>query len=250
MTYTNKTALGLALGMALAASAAHGADGMATGGNRHGAELTVSVTNLTARTWLAPILVAAHPAGYRAFSLGEAASPELQAIAEIGDIEPLANVLPARASVVRNPANGPLKPGGTVTTTILSGGRHSVNTHLSVLAMLVPTNDGFTGLNAIEIPKTPGTYSYTVMAYDAGTEANNEARAAGPGINQPGMGLPPFLNDREINPNAPGFTQAAKEGFVHVHRGIVGSAPGGPSALDASLHRWMNPVARVTLTVK
>lgn len=249
MTYKHKAALGLAATLAVA-SATHAAEGMSMEGKRHGAELTVSVTNLTARTWLAPILVAAHPAGYRAYTEGEAASPELQAIAEIGDIEPLANVLPARASVVRNPANGPLKPGATATAHGLSGGRHGPNTHLSVLAMLVPTNDGFIGLNAIEIPKMPGTYRYTVMAYDAGTEANNEAAAAGPGVNQPGMGLPPFLADGAIDPNAPGFGQTVKEGFVHIHRGIVGSAPGGPSVLDASLHRWMNPVARVTLTVK
>jgi hypothetical protein len=50
--------------------------------------------------------------------------------------------------------------------------------------------------------------------------------------------------------SAAGFANAAREGFVHVHRGSVGSAPGGPSVLDQANYRWLNPVARVTVTVR
>lgn len=217
--------------------------------------VTVSVTNLTHATWFAPILVAAHPAGFTAFSEGNPASPELQALAEIGDIAPLAEHLPAGAAAVLNPAAGPLKPGGTTTLT-LPRRKGSYNTRLSILAMLVPTNDGFAALNGIEIPTMPGKYAYTLTAYDAGTEANDEARANAAGVGQPGMGLPPFLNDADGNlapdiyPDAPGFANARPEGYVHVHRGIVGGAAGGDSALDHASYRWMNPVARVTLVVK
>ncbi|WEF31744.1 spondin domain-containing protein [Pseudoduganella chitinolytica] len=211
--------------------------------------LTVTVTNLTHGTWFAPILVAAHPAGFKAFTEGRPASVALQSIAEIGDIAPLAESLPTAASIALNPANGPLKPGGSATAH-LQRGKGTHNSRLSVLAMLVPTNDGFIGLNAIEIPTQPGYYTYTLSAYDAGTEANDEARAAGPGIGQPGMGLPAFLNGVGIYSDAPGFANARVEGYVHVHRGILGGAAGADSVLEQTMYRWMNPVARVTLTVR
>jgi hypothetical protein len=76
-----------------------------------------------------------------------------------------------------------------------------------------------------------------VNAYDAGTEANDEARAAGPGIGQAGMGLPPFLNGVGIYPEGPGFANAVAEGYVHVHRGILGSAAGGDRVLDQTTYR-------------
>jgi hypothetical protein len=81
--------------------------------------------------------VAAHPAGFKAFTEGRAASVALQSVAEIGDIGPLAASLPTTATVALNPANGPLKPGGTATAH-LQRGKGSHNNRLSVLAMLVP----------------------------------------------------------------------------------------------------------------
>ncbi len=219
-------------------------------------ELTVSVTNLTRATWITPMLVTAHPASFKSFTLGTAASVELQNIAEGGNIDPMQAILPTGSTKSVNPNNGPLKPGATSLPATLLGGAGTSNTQLSILAMLVPTNDGFIALNAIDIPTTPGTYVYEVKAYDSGTEANDEKKAAAGGINQPGMIFPPFLNDAtgklsaDINPNATGFTNATKEGYVHIHRGILGSAAGGASALDNTVYRWLNPVARVVLTVK
>lgn len=220
------------------------------------ANLTVSVTNLTRGTWFTPLLVSAHPAGFKSFTEGSAASVQIQGVAEAGDTSGVQALLPAGSSKVVDPNGGPLKPGGSVTTMPFTGGAGTSNTQLTILAMLVPTNDGFMSLNAIDIPAAPGTYTYDVNAYDAGTEANDEKKAAAGGINQPGMIFPAFLNDAtgklaaNINPNATGFSNATKEGFVHIHRGIVGSAPGGPSALDNTAYRWLNPVARVVLTVK
>ena len=220
-------------------------------------DLTVSVTNLTRGTWFTPLLVSAHPASFKSFTEGSAASVQIQSVAEAGDITGVQAQLPSGSSNVIDPNGGPLKPGGTATSAVFKGGAGTSNSQLTILAMLVPTNDGFMALNAIDIPTTPGTYTYNVTAYDAGTEANDEkASLATGGINQPGMIFPAFLNDASgklaatINPAATGFTNATKEGFVHIHRGIVGSAPGGPSALDNTVYRWLNPVARVVLTVK
>jgi len=41
------------------------------------------------------------------------------------------------------------------------------------------------------------------------------------------------------------------EGNVHIHRNGLGDADinGGKSDLDATVHRWLNPVARLTVTV-
>ncbi|WP_306600461.1 spondin domain-containing protein [Geothrix sp. 21YS21S-2] len=219
-------------------------------------ELTVTVTNLTRATWFTPLLVTAHPASFAAFTEGAAASVEIQSIAEAGDTTPMQALLPAGVAKVFNPNNGPLKPGSSTTTASFVGGSGTANSQLTILGMLVPTNDGFVALNAIDIPTAPGTYTYFANAYDAGTEANDEKKAAAGGINQPGMIFPAFLNDTTgnlsstINPAATGFANATKEGFVHIHPGIIGSAPGGPSALDNTVYRWLNPVAHIVLTVK
>ena len=50
---------------------------------------------------------------------------------------------------------------------------------LSIIGMIVPSNDGFVALHKLVLPSTPGTYTYMVNAYDAGTEANDEIRGGG-----------------------------------------------------------------------
>jgi hypothetical protein len=219
------------------------------------ADLTVSITNLTHGTWFTPLLVAAHPSSFRAFSEGSPASTELQWIAEAGDTNPMQATLPGGSVKVVDPAGGPLKPGASATSVSFKGGAGTGNSQLTVLAMLVPSNDGFVAANAINIPTAPGTYTYYLKAYDAGTEANDEKKAAGGGINMPGLIFPPFLNDSSgkpvgVNTAAPGLTDAVKEGYVHVHRGIIGASGNGPSALSNTGYRWLNPVAKLVLTVQ
>lgn len=222
----------------------------------YAADLSITVTNLTRGTWFTPLLVATHPASFKSFTEGSPASVAIQSVAEAGDTTGVQAQLPAGGSKVVDPNGGPLKPGGTSAPATLTGGAGTANSQLTLLAMMVPTNDGFIALNAIDIPTTAGTYTYDVSAYDAGTEANDEKKAAAGGINQPGMIFPAFLNDTtgklsaDINPAATGFANATKEGYVHIHRGIVGSVAGGASALDNTVYRWLNPVARVVLTVK
>ena len=40
--------------------------------------------------------------------------------------------------------------------------------------------------------------------------------------------------------------------MIHIHRGILGdtNTSGGVSDLDSRVHRWLNPVARITVTVE
>jgi len=48
---------------------------------------------------------------------------------------------------------GLIAPGGTETFTVTGS---DVNTVLSLTGMLLPTNDGFVGLNSVALPTSPG----------------------------------------------------------------------------------------------
>lgn len=210
------------------------------------AELDIRITNLTHGNHFTPLLVAAHPAGQHLFQVGETASSSLQAMAEGGDISGLSTDLAAiSADISANPAGGLMAPGQSISFSLSTG---MDNTRLSVVAMILPTNDGFVGLDAIEIPSEPGTYSWTLNAYDAGTEANDEIINGG-GI--PGVAGIPADPLGKGGTGASGVTDMENNDKIHIHRGVVGDddPAGGISDLDARVHRWLNPVARITVTV-
>ncbi|MDN3640477.1 spondin domain-containing protein [Simiduia curdlanivorans] len=213
------------------------------------ADYAIEIQNLTRGTYFTPLLVAAHPESTHLFQSGMASSSALQAMAEGGDISGLAAAVTAVAGdMVANPAAGLLLPGAS-TTAMINNDANAANTQLSIVAMLLPTNDGFVGIDSLTLPTEPGTYTYNLNAYDAGTEANNELRGSGmPG--QAGMPVPPPL-EAEIGMNGTGQAGSA-EGFVHIHRGVLGDmdATGGLSDISATAHRWLNPVARITVTVQ
>ncbi len=211
-------------------------------------DYTVKIENLMHGTYITPLLISAHPATTTLFTSGMPASVNLQKLAEGGDISGLeADLMAVGATTVTNPAQGLLIPGKYTMATLSNTG--TANTQLSIVAMLVPTNDGFIALNNLTLPTMPGTYTYFVNAYDAGTEANDEIRGGGaPGT--PGMPVPPPL-ETLVGTGGTGISATA-EGFVHIHRGVLGDHDpmGGISDLNASSQRWLNPVARVTLTVE
>lgn len=209
--------------------------------------VTIEVYNLTHATYFTPLLVAAHSDAADVFEDGTPASTSLQAMAEGGDISGLENDLKALgANTVANPAGGLLAPGASTTATV---DPHRGNRHLSVVAMLLPTNDGFVGLDAVEIPRKPGVYTYYLNGYDAGTEANDEIinGAGAPGV--PGVPADPGGNG---GTGATGVSMTEQNHNVHIHRGIIGDTDprSGMSDLDTRVHRWINPVAKVVVTVK
>ena len=212
-------------------------------------DFSVNVINLTRGIYFTPLLIAAHPAENRLFASGSAASTELQAMAEGGNIAGLVTTLNGvGATISENAAGGLLAPGASASAN-LNTDNAAANTRLSVVAMMLPTNDAFIGLNSITIPTEPGTYTYNVNAYDAGTEANNEVRGSGaPG--EAGFPAPGPVGEASGN-GATGLTSTA-EGYVHIHRNVLGDtdAAGGVSDINSVVHRWLNPVARVVITVK
>ena len=211
------------------------------------ADLSIEIENLTRSTFFTPLIVAAHPTGTSLFELGDAASSEIQAIAEGGDTSGAETLLTGiGATQDNNPAAGLLDAGASTTATLNTDG--TSNVLLSVAGMILPTNDGFVALNAIEIPSEAGTYVYYAKAYDAGTEANDEIVGSG----MPGQaGFPaPGPVAATLGSGGTGVVTTA-EGFVHIHRGVLGdtNTAGGVSDIDSTLHRWLNPVAKITLTV-
>ena len=215
-------------------------------GSAQAQDLGIEITNLTQGIYFTPLLVSAHNNSTQLFKPGDAASANLQAMAEGGDISGLATDLTnAGADTIENPAGGLLAPGASTHTMINS---NSGNTHLSLTAMMLPTNDGFVGLNALEIPTIAGRYTYYLNAYDAGTEVNNEIVN---GAGTPGeLGIPADPGGAAGNSGS-GITQNETNTTVHIHRGNLGDtdSQGGASDLDSTVHRWLNPVAKLVITV-
>ena len=212
------------------------------------ADFNVRIVNLTNGIWFTPFLVTAHPEGTRLFQVGQPASAELQAMAEGGDIAGLVTTLEGLgATIAANPAGGLLPPAMSTDVDLDTDG--TSNTQLSVVAMLLPTNDAFAGLNAITIPTEPGTYVYNLPAYDSGTEANDEILNGGGAPGVPGMPADP---GGLAGTGATGAAAADANPTVHIHRNALGDtdATGGTSDLDSRVHRWLNPVVRVIVTVR
>jgi len=214
-------------------------------------KITVTVQNLTHGSHFTPLLVAAHKSGTHLFQTGSSASASLQAMAEGGDISGLAtDAHSADATMVENPAGGLLAPGASTTTSVLNTDGTD-NHYLSLVAMVLPSNDGFVGINSWQIPTTPGTYMMPALAYDAGTEANDELLGAS-NAGTPGHVGVPGAPSGSAGTNGTGVAGVDNNQMVHVHRGILGDTDpnGGISDLDSRVHRWLNPVARITVKVE
>ena len=210
-------------------------------------DLEITVTNLTQGIYYTPILIAAHDTDADMFTVGEMASTELQAMAEGGDISGLSALMSgASADIVENPAEGMLAPAASATAMLST---MDGNSYLSLVSMMLPTNDGFIGVDSWMIPTEAGTYTFTLNAYDAGTEANDEIVNGG---GAPGAAGIPIAPGNDGGTGGSGVTSMEENTMIHVHRGNLGDddLAGGKSDLDNTVHRWLNPVARVTVVVK
>lgn len=194
---------------------------------RGGADFHVTITNLTHSINFTPILVASHRRPVSIFELGTPASEDLSAIAEGGDVGPMTTTLNHDSQVVDvQNSGGLLGPGESVT--VIVSGEHGAK-FISVASMMLPTNDGFIGLDSAEVSKH-GPVSFYSPGYDAGSEANDELCANIPGPTCGGVG------------SSPGIGNPGDENYVHIHRGIHGIGD-----LLADRYDWRNPVARITV---
>lgn len=208
----------------MATTAAFAAEGHAWEGH-HQRTYEVTITNLTEGESFTPFLVVSHRSGHPLFTLGQPASAELATLAEGGDTAPLASALSSMAGVgSMATSSGLLAPGKSVTIDIKAGGRFD---HLSLAAMMVPTNDGFVSVQNVALPQGRHTRELSAPAYDAGAEANDELCAHIPG---------PVCGGEGVSQGITGV------GYVHIHSGIHGVGD-----LNPALYDWRNPVARVVI---
>lgn len=143
----------------------------------------VTIENLTpargpgASQVLSPALVVVHDRTFDLFTVGERASQSVIDVAEDAITTTGTSLLGQEAGVEAVTAEGtPTPPGGRFSFEITATGDARF---LSLVTMLVNTNDAFTGLDAVRL--TGGTKTYRVFAYDAGSEVNDQLRANIPG---------------------------------------------------------------------
>ena len=188
----------------------------------------VTITNITSNQQFTPLLLATHKPEIRFFTLGQPAIPELVTLAEEGNVAPFRALLDSSPMVNATAAGSGLLNAGNSISFRIQG--NPWRDRLSLAAMLIPTNDAFVALDAVQLPY-PGwpQQVYTARAYDAGSEVNDELCSSIPG--------PLFA---ECGGSGGGGKVGGGEGFVHVHRGIHGVGSLKPSVRD-----WRNPVAEV-----
>jgi hypothetical protein len=200
----------------------------------------VTIKNLTAGQPLTPPLVVTHRRPVQLFEVGSAASFGLKEIAENGNLAPMLEAVGANkhvddvvVAVAGDPP--PLLPNGEVTFEITASRGAK---YLSFAAMLICTNDGFTGLAGVRLPKQVGdSLTLETNGYDAGTEINTEDFAD---IVPP---CPALTGVPSADPGSGTSNPAlAENGVISHHPGILGGVD-----LDPALHGWSDPVTQVVI---
>ena len=178
------------------------------------------------------------------FTIGEAASEEIQAIAENRNNAPLLEALASdehvldvvEGSAPLVPANNPGETGfdSSATFMITTGGQAKF---LSFASMLICTNDGFTGLDTLHLPKKQKIVTAFSVAYEARTEMNTEDFAD---MVPPCQGLIGVSSDDDGTVESD--PALAEEGIVIPHPGIIGG-----DDLLPGVHGWTDPVAKIVI---
>ncbi len=188
----------------------------------------VIVENLTPATGpgasqpFSPPILATHRRDMHIFQPGRYASNAVAQLAEDAVGGPLLDMLHG-SSRVQSVAmgGGVIHPGAEIRLEIEA---RPGTGNLSLVFMLVNTNDAFGGLDAVLLPPR-GEKVYMVRSWDAGSELNTELMSdiPGPCCGSPGMGT----DEHEV---------------IGYHMGITGVGD-----LSAAMYGWDEPVARVTV---
>jgi hypothetical protein len=197
----------------------------ATNGDGGVVTYQVTIENVTPPSSqpLSPVGVVIHGADVDVWSAGSPASAAVAAVAEDANLPIYADTYAAAPGVKGAfvGGDGPIGPGGDLTFEFNA----KRNDRISIVSMLVNTNDAFTGLDSVRLGNE--TQEFEVGAYDAGTEINNENPDFIPGP----AGSGPGVRDPE-------------GGVITSHTGLVGQSGG----IDLAMYGWDGPVARITIT--
>jgi len=235
---------------------------MALTSNALAENITVTVENLAPAqgVYFTPVWVGFHDGNFDLFDGGGTASAGLEAVAEDGNNEPLADEFNAAAS---SGVGGVLTaPAGFAGAPVFDPGDRSsitldldptVNRYMNFATMLLPSNDAFMGnADPLEVFDDNGQFNgpisfvvYGSMVYDAGTEANTESDAAFFNQSAPNTGettadpiaIHPGFNGSLGNPDATPVT-------------FLGGTSGPGIFFDATAADFTTPgyqVARITI---
>jgi len=208
----------------------------------------VKIKDLTSGQPMTPPVVATHRGKNPILKVGSPASFGLKEIAENGNNTPLLDSLGADKGVsdVVEAPGGPLVPPGKPGSGMFDDRtQFTITSHggarrLSFAMMLICTNDGFTGVNSVKLPKHVGDkVTARTNAYDAGTELNTEDFADI---------VPPCQSLIGVTSGEPGTGTSnpalLEGGGIHHHAGILGG-----SDLVLAIHGWdtTRPVAKITI---
>ncbi|MEO5628978.1 MAG: spondin domain-containing protein [Thermomonas sp.] len=230
MTFPSRKALAILASAMIAGTMSFSALAQGQSGGS-GTRYQVDITNLTHAQQFTPLLLVTHRPEFKLFTYGDPASPQLETLAEEGNVGPLRDSLQAQPQVSSVTAGtGLTAPGSHATFQIRANFAHD---RLSIAAMLIPTNDAFMSLSGGSLPLPNKSATYYLYANDAGTERNDERCASIPGPNFAECG----------GPGQGGAPSGGEEGFVHIHNGIHGVGD-----LDAAERDWRGPVAKVVIT--
>jgi len=209
-------------------------------------EFKVKIVNLTDGQPLTPPVIATHRGRHEVFEVGQPASVGVREIAENGNSAPLLAQLAAdpfdRVTDFEESSAGPLVPEGTPGSAMFDDRvtlriRGRAHDRLSWVSMLICTNDGFTGVDSLRLPQDLGDRTRArTNGYDSHTEVNTEDYAD---IVPPCQGL---IGDTSGEPGT-GVSDPtlAEGGVIAHHEGIDGTL----DDLDAAIHGWTDPVARI-----
>ena len=209
---------------------------------------TIEVTNLTYAQPLSPPAIVLHDSSYQLFSEGLEASIGLEELAESGSNASLIEEAQSYDSVIQTIAGGSIiLPGSSEEFTLrldadldddLNGNFDTVlaESEISLVTMLVNTNDAFTGEKNIDISafEINQSKSFNGPVWDSGTEENSETAASIPGPAANGEG---FNSSRENDVNK-----------VIFHPGVVSRDDGLSSSVLTQAHRFDQPASRIRIT--
>jgi hypothetical protein len=209
----------------------------------------VTFINLTDSQPLTPPVAATHSSKFHVFQFRHEARYGVQEIAENGDNAPLLTFLGRRSRVfdAAQGGDGPLVPDETPGGAMFPGhvafeitARGDAR-HLSLVSMLVCTNDGFTGVDSLRLPTSVGDrVAYDAIGYDARTEENTQDLAD---IVPPCQELVGVHDNRGKPGTATSDPVLRTNGVIRMHRGIVA----GRGDLRPNVHGWTDPVVRITV---
>ncbi|NNC43678.1 MAG: DUF4331 family protein [Acidimicrobiia bacterium] len=215
-------------------------------------DVTVKIENLAPMSgnFLTPVWVGFHDGSFDLYNLGEAASAELERLAEDGNTGPLSDAFQSAGAGSTDATlpgpNGPIAPNDVLMHTFTLDAADPADRYLSMASMVIPSNDAFVA-NGDPVAHPIFDESGAVVAVDffvvgadvrdAGTEVNDELPA----------------NTAFFGQAAPD-TGDAEDGVVSAHPGF--NAVGSGGILDDAMFSGADftvagyPIAKVSFTVE